>query len=431
MSRGEAGAPAPVASTKPRTGLPPLVWGLGLVSFLTDVASDMVVPLMPALLASVGGGALALGVLEGLAEGVSALSKWWGGKLADRKASAGPLVVGGYGVAAAVRPLYAWIGAPWHAYVLRVVDRLGKGLRTAPRDALIAGSVPAGRRAYAFGVHRAMDNLGAVGGGLVSFALLSWLEWSLHDVLLASFVPGALSTALAAALLLRKKANEPTSLEVREEPPKASDDASARDAAPGAANAVTPFSRPLVTVLASVAIFSLACSADAFLLAHLLALGVELRWIPLIWIALQLGKSLLNAPGGWLADKVGVGRATLASFVVYAVSYAGFALVSSPAAVIALFALYAAHYGLGEGADKALVARLAPEGGRGRALGTFHAASGVGMLLANLAFGALYLASPGWAFGSAAAIALLASAVLAVGLLAERAASRGQAGHPA
>lgn len=401
-----------------RFAMPALVWGLGFVSLLTDIASDMVVPLFPAILASVGGGALALGFLEGLAEGASALSKWWGGRLADRKVTAAPLVVAGYGVAALVRPFYAFIGAPWHAYVLRIVDRVGKGIRSAPRDALIAESVPAARRAYAFGIHRGLDNLGAVCGGLLSFALLSYAGWSLRDVLLASFVPGALSTLLAAGLLLRRRSSAVASIAESRAPADRLPEGGASDppAPKTKTNAPVRSSRRLRVVFTSVALFGLACSADSFLMAHLLALGVELRWIPLIWIALQLGKSLLNAPGGWLADRFGVGRATLVSYVLYAAAYAGFAYAPSPAVVIALFVVYACHYGLGEGADKALISWLAPAGSRGRALGVFHAISGVAVLAANIAFGALYLTSPKLAFGFAAVMAVSASAVLAIGL---------------
>jgi MFS family permease len=387
-----------------------IVWGLGLVSLLTDAAADMVVPLLPAVLASVGGGPRSLGLMEGTAEGLSAGFKYLGGSLADRGIAARYLVVGGYGMAALVRPFYAFVGAPWHALLLRSVDRVGKGLRSAPRDAILAASVAQERRAYAFGIHRGMDNLGAVVGGLTSFLLLSVLELTLEQVLLASFVPGVLSTLVAAALLRRRTSNVPTP----PEPPEPPEPPTTAQSEVGLTSAQPAFSARLKLVLGLVALFSLAGASDTFLMAHLLAQGVSLKWLPLIWIGLQLGKSLLNAPGGLLADRVGVAKATGLSWLLYAAAYLGFACSMSATTTMALFALYAFHFGLGEGAEKALITRLAPTALRGRALGANHAVVGLGLLGANVGFGLLYAYDPRAAFGAAAAL----SALAAIGLLA-------------
>jgi MFS family permease len=384
-----------------------IVWGLGLVSLLTDAAADMVVPLLPAVLASVGGGPRSLGLMEGTAEGLSAGFKYLGGSLADRGIAARYLVVGGYGMAALVRPFYAFVGAPWHALFLRSVDRVGKGLRSAPRDAILASSVAQERRAYAFGIHRGMDNLGAVVGGLTSFLLLSVLELTLEQVLLASFVPGVLSTLVAAVLLRRRTSDVPPPPEPPEPPATAQSEV-------GLISAQPAFSARLKLVLGLVALFSLAGASDTFLMAHLIAQGVSLKWLPLIWIGLQLGKSLLNAPGGLLADRVGVAKATGLSWLLYSAAYLGFACSTSATTTMALFALYAFHFGLGEGAEKALITRLAPTALRGRALGANHAVVGLGLLGANVGFGLLYAYDPRAAFGAAAAV----SALAAIGLLA-------------
>lgn len=406
-----------------RTALPAVVWGLGLTSLLTDAAADMVVPLLPALIGKLGGGALALGAVEGVAEATSALVKISSGVLVDRGVRPGRLVVFGYGLAALVRPVYAAIVAPWQAAVLRSLDRVGKGVRSAPRDGIIAASVGASQRAYAFGVHRGMDNLGAVVGGLTAFVLLGQLGLSLETVLMLSVVPGVLSTAVAAWVVrgdLRRGAARADAASVEgsttadgsPKPPapdasSAGEDASTRK---GALRAALPSA--LRRLLFAIALFGLAGSADSFLLAHLMHQGVALGWIPLAWIGLQLGKSLLNAPGGALADRVGADRAMLASWIVYALAYVGFGFSTSPLVTLLCFGLYAFHYGLGEGAEKAAVAALAPPEQKGRAFGLLAAVSGLMLLPANLLFGALYERGPSLAFFVTAAIAAFSALTL-------------------
>jgi MFS family permease len=391
--------------------VPRVVWGLGVVSLLTDAAADMVVPLLPALLERVGGGPRSLGLLEGLAEATSALFKLGGGALSDRGVSHRFLIVGGYGVAAIARPLYAVASAPWHAFGLRSLDRVGKGLRSAPRDAVIAESVRPNQRSLAFSVHRGMDNLGSVVGGLTSFVLLAAFDWPLDRVLLASVLPGILSTLVAAWVLRagvpenERPASEPG---VEASPPRGSEpEADEHEAGP----------RRIGGLLALATWFSLALSADTFLLAHLARQGLALPLIPLVWVGLQLSKSLLNGPGGILADRVGAARATVLAWGIYGAAYLGFAASPSVAVTLVLLGLYAAFYGIGEGAEKALVVEVAPRAARGRTLGLFHALTGLGAFVANVAFGLVYAEAPVYAFGMAAAIALTG----ALGLAAWRA----------
>lgn len=382
--------------------LPAIVWGLGFVSLLTDVASDMVYPLLPKLLERVGGGALALGLMEGVAELMSAALKVGAGSLVDRGARAGAFVVGGYGIAALARPGLSIATAPWQVVLLRSLDRVGKGIRSAPRDSILARSVDRANRALAFGVHRGLDNLGAVIGGGIAFLLLGVGGLSVEAVLLASVIPGLLSTVVAILAVRRDPSPEPAVAEGL------------------AARAKVPLTKPVRGLLAVVAVFSLAVSADSFLLAYLMHQGLAVKWIPIAWITLQLGKALLNVPGGRVADRIGPRRAVLASWLVYAACYVLFAFSPGPGATWGLFAVYAVHYGLGEGAEKALLVELCPPEARGRALGLLAAISGGALLGANLIFGGLFGHAPALAFQVGATIALAGSALFVVAVPARR-----------
>ncbi len=377
-------------------GLPGVVWGLGLVSLLTDIASDMVYPLLPKLLERLGGGPLALGVMEGVAELMSAALKVGAGSLVDRGVHAGALVVGGYGIAALARPGLSIAVAPWQVVLLRAVDRVGKGIRSAPRDSILARSVDKAHRALAFGVHRGLDNLGAVIGGGLAFLLLGVAGLTVESVLLVSVIPGLLSTLVALVT-------------VRREPKPAPVEPTAQRA-----RARVPLPPGVRAFLAVVAIFSLAVSADSFLLAYLMHQGLEVRWVPIAWISLQLGKALLNAPGGAIADRIGARRAVLASWLVYGAAYALLSFSPSAAITWGIFALYAVHYGLGEGAEKALLVELCPPDARGRALGLLAAISGGALLGANLIFGSLFARSPALAFQVGATIAVAGSIAFAL-----------------
>lgn len=384
--------------------LPPEVWALGAVSLLTDSASDMIYPLLPKLLATVGGGAIALGALEGTAELVASFVKVWAGRAADRGGRHGRFVVGGYALATVARPCLALVTAPWQAIALRSVDRLGKGLRSAPRDAIIGRVTREEQRGLAFGVHRAMDNMGAVVGPLLAWLLLSGAHLSLRNVIGLAIVPGLLSTALAAWAVRKEEDHR------REVPEPASESANEPE---NAANRGQPrMPEPAKALLIATAVFALGASADSFLLLHLQNLGLPIAWVPIAWLTLQLGKSLLNVPGGALADRLGARRVLLGSWAIYAVAYAAFAIARSWPIFWALFALYAFHYGLGEGAEKSLMAKIVGARTRATAFGWQHAVHGFALLPANLLFGFLYAKHPVWAFGISAGFALAAVMVL-------------------
>ncbi len=385
------------------SALPRTVWALGWVSLLTDAATDMIYPLLPELLARVGATAIALGVMEGLAELVSAILKIWSGAATDRGRSPKAMVVSGYFLSSSARPLMAFARTGWLVILLRVVDRLGKGIRGAPRDAILAGATAPGQRGLAFGVHRAMDNLGAVVGGGMSFILLGAAHLPLDTVVFLSLVPGLASTAVALLFIDKPEKLAPAPKKAIEAPP---------EEAVVAARA--PLPRTVKIALVVFSIFALSASADSFLMAHITKLGLSLYLVPLAWISLQLAKSVLNVPGGALADRVGPRRVVAASYAVYALSYAAFAFVSSPWMFWALLPVYAFYYGFGEGAERALLVRLAPKVLRGRTLGLANAVQGACLLPANVVFGVLYVRSPALAFEVTAGIALVAAILFAV-----------------
>jgi MFS family permease len=393
---------------RPRSRLPIAVYALGLTSLLNDAASDMIYPLLPLFLAgSIGAGAAAIGVIEGAAELTSSLLKLVSGHLSDRFGRRKPFVVGGYLVASLVRPFLALAGSATTVFVIRLVDRFGKGLRSSPRDALIADVVDPRDRGRAFGVHEAMDHAGAVVGPLAASGLML-LGWTMPAVFVISTVP-----ALLACLVV--------GFWVKEPPPVAQTlaalpaSAAGPPAPPIAAAAAPPrvLSRPFVGYLVAVAIFSLGGSADVFLLMRAHDLGLSSGAVPLLWAFHNGLKALATSHGGALADRFGRRRALALGWLVYALVYAGFARVSSVAGVIALFALYAVHYAIGAGAQKALVADLVPALARGRGYSVYHACVGVMLLPASVLFGQVYQrGGASLAFGLGAALALLATALL-------------------
>lgn len=375
--------------------LPRTVWALGAVSLLTDTAADMIYPLLPSILERVGATVVSLGVMEGIAEALSAAVKIASGRAADRGRSPKLLVAFGYGLSSIARPLMAFAHTSALIVVLRSFDRLGKGIRGAPRDKILARAALPSQRGLAFGVHRGMDNLGAVLGGTLSFVLLGAFALPLDTVLLLSFVPGLLSTIVAVAFV---EAPTPT----------------ATDPAPRARSAERGVPARARWTLGVFGVFALAASADSFLVAHLTKLGLPLALAPLAWISLQLAKSLLNVPGGALADRVGPKVVVVGSYAVYAAAYASFAFVASPWVFWALLPLYALYYGFGEGAERSLLVALAPEEVRGRTLGWANAIQGLMLLPANIGFALLYVHEPRVAFLATAGVAALASVALLV-----------------
>ncbi len=394
--------------------LPPTVRRLGAGSFFQDVASEMVYPLLPGFLAALGGGAAVLGAMESAAEGVLALVKGWAGRASDRLGRRKPFVVAGYGASALARPLLALATTAAQVISLRLWDRLAKGLRTAPRDALIAEAVAPGERAYAFSYHRGLDHLGAACGPLLAAVLLLFSPGALRTVFLVATLP-ALAGFLTVAFGLPRETT-------RRSPPAVG----GRDAAPSLGARSEPLPGPLRGALAAFFCFALGNASDAFLLLRAAEIGIGAVGLTLLWSAFHVVKWLASAPGGKLADRIGRRPAILLGWTLYAIAYTGFAVTAQPAALAALLALYAAFYGLTEGAERALVVELAGAGGSagpgaagasppgaGSALGAFHLAAGVGTFLASLWFGVVWqLFGPSAAFLAGAALAACAATVL-------------------
>ncbi|HXV19699.1 MAG TPA: MFS transporter [Desulfuromonadales bacterium] len=377
---------------------------LGLVSFLTDVSSEMIYPLLPLFLTAVlGAGPAFLGVIEGVAESTAALLKLVSGIWSDRVRRRKPLVLAGYGISSLVRPLVAVATGPLAVLVIRFADRIGKGVRTSPRDALIADSVGPGLRGRAFGFHRAMDHAGALVGPLLAAALLATWVSDLRIVFALAAIPGVL-----AVLLIAMKVRESAAVESAASLP-----------AGGAFLHIVPRG-PLRRYLLILFLFTLGNSTDAFLLLRAGELGVSAAHIPLLWAFFHVVKMASVYPFGTLSDRLGRRGMILAGWGVYALAYLGFARAQSEWQIWALFAFYGLFYGLTEGTEKALLADFADPAERGAAFGWYNFAIGIGALPASLLFGAIWQQfGPQAAFGFGAGLAALA-ALLLWGLVRER-----------
>ncbi|MCH7343466.1 MFS transporter [Pelomonas sp. CA6] len=375
--------------------LPRTVWFVGLISLVNDSASEMLYPLVPLYLSSVlMAGPRVLGLIEGLAEAVASLLKLFSGVMVDRSRRSKPWIVAGYGLAGLGRPLMA-LATAWPAVLaLRFADRVGKGLRTSPRDALLAASVAPGQRGLAFGLHRAMDNAGAVIGPLLAAALLAG-QFPLRDIFLWSLLPGLVCLALALAL------REPR--------------AGAQEPAPRfewtLADLPPAFRRYLVVV----ALFTLGNSSNMFLLLRARELGMPQAQVPLLWAGVSAVAMLLSTPLSALSDRWGRWPVLTLGWLAYALIYLGLGWLSSGDGVslALLFAGYGVFLAATEGVEKALVADLVPQARRGTAYGWFNLVSGAMLLPASLVFGTLYQGlGPATAFATSAACALVAAVLL-------------------
>jgi MFS family permease len=393
MSEGYPSGPATW-----RQGLTRNVVILGFVSLLNDAASEMIYPLLPVFLTSVlGAGPAALGMIEGVAESTASLLKLYSGYLSDRVKRRKGWVVAGYSLSNVIRPLIAFAGSWVQVLALRFSDRVGKGLRTSPRDAMIADSTPPEFRGMAYGFHRAMDHGGAIVGPLLATGLLLLYQDSISTVFLLSFIPGTLAVVLL-LVGLRERASAPRT--------------GGRTFSFRSAWTEMPdgFRKYLLIIL----IFTLGNSTDAFLLVRAQALGVPIALLPTIWVVLHVVKMAFSVPGGMLSDRLGRKRIIVTGWVVYALVYAGFAFASRQWHVWALFATYGIYFGLTEGVEKALVADIAPAHLRGSAFGLYHLTVGIGAFPASLVFGLMWeRLGAAAAFGMGAGLALLSSVMLA------------------
>jgi MFS family permease len=396
VNTDSAAAPRPTAGRL----LPRTVVVLGIVSLLNDAASEMVTPLLPLFLtATLGAGPAIVGLVEGVAEATASVLKLVSGRLADRGVRAKSLVVGGYGLSNAMRPLIG-LAAAWSTVLaLRFLDRVGKGIRTAPRDALIAGAVPPARRGRAFGFHRSMDHAGAVVGPLIAFALLS-AAVDLRTVFLASVVPGLLVIAL---LVFGVPAGERFTIP-----------------APTRFSWRTLHSRLRAMIVAAGAL-ALASVPEVFIVLWATQAGLPVKWVPLVWAAASLAKTLIAMPAGIVSDRLGRVPVLLGGWtarVVVLVLLAAWTQPSRPL-VWLLFIAYSATLAITEPAERSLIGDHAAEHERGTAYGLYHLAGGLLVLPGAVFFGALWQhAGSSVAFAAAATITAIAAVWLL--LLARR-----------
>lgn len=363
------------------------------MSLLTDAATEAVYPLLPVFITQVlGGPPVALGIIEGAADATSSALKVFAGRWSDRLGARKPMVVAGYAVSSLVRPLMGLATAWGHVFAIRVTDRVGKGLRGAPRDAMLAALAPPGQRGRVFGYHWGMDHAGAAIGPLLATVCL-WFAPDNYRLLFGlTIIPGA----LAVMTLLRVPETGPLAPQ-----------------APLAPVAPVSLPAPLKRYLWILSVFTLGNSSDAFLLLQLSQAGVPLVGLTALWSAQHAIKAVLSMRGGALSDRLGRRTLIISGWILYAIVYAGFGWSRSVEALIGWFMLYSVYAAAVEGSEKALIADLAPEATRAAAYGWHAAVQGFGALAAGLFFGWLWqtFGAP-VAFTAGAALALVAALLL-------------------
>ena len=370
MHRGAAAPPAPPAPPSPP--LPRQVKLFGWVSLLNDFASEMIYPLLPAFVTGVlGGGPQALGALDGAAEFAAAFVKLGAGRLADRPRLRGPMIVLGYFIAVVVRPVIAVTGAAWQVIGLRVVDRLGKGLRTPPRDALIADVTPAERRGHAFGLQRGMDHAGAVLGPILAWWLLASGTANVRAVIGWSIVPGVVVLVLATWAVTGGNSRYQA--------------VAASEPVP----TITDHSRPLPPPLLAISAFYLLRMPDTLIILRSQQLGVPVAVVPLLWATVHVVRSSSSFVGGAATDRLGPARTMWAGWLVYALLAAGMARAGTAAAAWGLFLALGLVSGLTESPERALVARLAGTH-QGSGFGVYHGITGFAALVGGVVLGAVF-----------------------------------------
>jgi len=369
-----------------RLRLHPTIIAAGWVSFFTDLGSELVYPLLPLFLTIDLKATRALvGLIEGLAEGTPQLLRWVSGAWADRVRNRKWLIVAGYTISSITKPFIGLSRVASQVLLLRVLDRCGKGIRTSPRDALIGDLAPARQRGYAFGFQRAMDHLGAMGGGLAGFLMVGVIGLALKWAIFASVIPGVLTVLVVLIFLRERKDRRLPEITARE------------------SFSWRGFPRAYYFFLGSAVVFALANSSDAFLLLRAYELGTTVALVPLLWAALHLVKATTSLWGGRLSDRWGRKPILIGGWLLYSLVYVGFALMKGAWAPWLLFALYGCFFGATEGAARALVAELVQPERRGAAFGVVGTVEGALLIPASVVTGWL------WDLTGSAAVPLILS----------------------
>lgn len=378
-------------------GISKTVIMLGFVSLLTDISSESIYPLIPLFLTSVLHAPVsAVGLIEGVAESTASILRIFSGRFSDRLGDRKWLTVAGYGLSTLSKPLLS-ISTVWHqVFAVRFADRLGKGIRSAPRDALIADVTPPEKRGVAFGFHSAMDTTGAVLGPLIAFWALKSLGMSYRHIFLLAAIPGAIGVLVLIIFVKEKK--KPA------DRPKA--------ALPSLR--LGSFSCHFRMFLLVTAVFSIGNSSDAFLILKAKQDGVSTANILLVVVLFNSIQALLATPAGIVSDRLGRSNVILAGFLIFAAVYAGFGLATRPVHIVVLFAFYGIYSALTYGVQKAFASDLIPAGLRGAGLGAFSMVTGMALLPASLIAGVLWdRVNPSAPFFYGAAMALIAAVILA------------------
>ncbi len=383
-----------ISTGKKPFGLSSNIIYTGITSFLTDVSVKMVYSVMPMFLMSIGASKTSLSLIEGIAESTASLVKAFSGFWSDRIGRNKPFMIIGYGLSALILPLYTFAIAPVHVLILRFLERLGKGIRTAPRDSLIAGSVKEGESGKSFGFQKAMDNSGAIAGPLAAFALLSAFSENYRLIFILAGIPAILAIFVIIFRIKeakKKKEELFTQFRFRDFPAK------------------------YYFFLIIVFIFTLGNSTDALLLVKANEVGVKVALIPVVYLITNLVSVAASIPLGSLSDKVGKEKIIVAGFIIYAIVYFGFGITTSLGAITALFALYGLYSAATDSIQKAFISDIIDKNKKGTGMGIYNALLGITLLPASLIAGILYDkvdSSVPFYFG--AATALLSAILMAI-----------------
>lgn len=350
-------------------GIEKNIFFVGLTSFLTDTTTKMVYAVMPMFLISLGASKTELSLIEGIAESTASLLKsvsgWWSDKIGRNK----PFMVIGYAITAVLSPMFAFVTSPLQVLGVRFTERVGKGIRTAPRDSLVAGSSKECDTGKNFGFHKAMDNSGAIVGPLIASAVLLFFPGDFRRVFLIAAIPGLLG--LANVILFVKEAKK------------------SKGDLPGKIR-LKDFSKEYYLFLSIVFIFTLGNSTDALLLVKASDVGVRDAYIPIIYLVFNAVSVLFAVPAGMLSDKIGRERLIIFGYLIYSGIYFGFGMAGNPLSMVLLFALYGVYSAATDGVQKAMVSDIVDKDKRGTGLGLYNCMLGVTLLPASLIAGLLY-----------------------------------------
>ncbi|VBB45869.1 Major facilitator superfamily permease [uncultured Paludibacter sp.] len=350
-------------------GFHPNIFFTGIVSFLTDTSIKMVYSVMPMFLLSIGASKTSISLIEGIAESTASLIKTFSGYWSDKIGKNKPFLFIGYGISTFIIPLYSFVISPVQVLYLRFIERVGKGIRTAPRDSLVAGSVENGQTGKSFGLHKAMDNSGAILGPLLAFVLLMYFPGNFRLVFLLAAIPAFLGIfAVAFGIKEAKKDNKYLLKQFR----------------------FSDFPKKYYLFLAIVFIFTLGNSTDALLMIKANEVGVKVTFIPLVYLIANVVSVLFSIPIGSFSDKIGRERILIIGYLIYAIVYYGFGVTGKVSVIVALFALYGFYSASTDGIQKAFVSDLIGKNKKGTGLGIYNALLGITLLPASIIAGWLY-----------------------------------------